>query len=1265
MPEETLLSLEEFAAKIKEKYPQYKDVDDSTLVAKMLEKYPEYKDRVDLDGESEAVEEAAPLSFPSATVDVSGESETSLQEEEVAEEEVVEEETEDIVTTGETRDYSFGGGFVGENQQLLPKNEEVVVEDPNPITEEESELLEASINPHAMAMSAIGRDPEADVYSLTPAERDVYARVYSQWQGTQDQQDAVKEREAEKQNNVNRYGIQIEDNSLPGLVPSLSDETTFNPLPGGYNYSDDPEVIAEAETIIEEEMSRATHRFQNIFKYPKDYNLPSDITTATPEELTAAWKIFNKQNNKDKDGFFKREREKHINLKESYLESLFNQQFETSKQQYQDRRDNQITINNKEEIKNRVGNAELTEEDVRSINLSEQRSYDYNNNMDKDEKSYIDSTNKLTDSTNKLAEINKKLSVENLDENTKKSLLDAKTELLIEYNYALKDVTAAKIELGKDKKDYFDMATGQRVEKITKAGQEDLTEEINKEKEKVKTFKGNVEDAYLEAANREEDHRIWGKESSRDIEVKDPTYWRLKGYEAVKLDNGNFQVKNVSLYEANHNPNAILNESVRDEVKEWNEKNRQNIASRHVWKDMALLNIDPGKVETEGGVGTIVASVAAGAGTGAVVGGPIGALVGGVVGLAVGMAPDRFFEVIGEGTIGEELTEKIGMSDRKFVDKAIEELNKEGIQLNQSQIDNMERSGVMEFTEGTAGFAPILAQMWVGNKVLGVAGFTGWLQKTIKGLNNAKKLKRWNKFRGYLLGASVEEAQMQVYGFEKGTGFGFHTFGKFLPAGKLFKFTGEWARLNTVGNMVFESGLKGAGALEFASHVEAIVEDIDGGSEYGVMIREQYPDISTIGRRVLLNAAVFSFYGAAKLAGRGKSGMNIKNMEAVVKELNEKGYKEEASEIQKNVDLYYEGKKELPKEEQELFTKHENGQLKLEFDTDLTEKELADRLKEMGGKEIKPEGEAEVSPTDMAEVIEVTDAKGNTVKTSVKVTQEYAIEVLNKEGIKDPTAEQINKRQSELFEKDKINAQEAVEKGEVKPEGEAEVLGGKQIELGLKELSEAKTPESKAKAITKLESNIESGAEITNAQRKTIDNTKSELAKEGYEIGGVKKGQKLNDGDLIRVETTTEAENLPEGIRVVGRVSSPQISKNGKVTKNAEIEQVVGTGKDAKYEALVEAKNKAVDAKDMTAIKKAQSELSKYEKELIEKYNSSVKDKTVERRKEFSEKQKKSEVKSETTDLSELRKKAEAAMKSKIKTVPIKDKKVEETTGRG
>lgn len=47
-------TIEQFAARIKAKYPQYKDVDNATLTQKMIAKYPEYKERVDMGGSAGA-----------------------------------------------------------------------------------------------------------------------------------------------------------------------------------------------------------------------------------------------------------------------------------------------------------------------------------------------------------------------------------------------------------------------------------------------------------------------------------------------------------------------------------------------------------------------------------------------------------------------------------------------------------------------------------------------------------------------------------------------------------------------------------------------------------------------------------------------------------------------------------------------------------------------------------------------------------------------------------------------------------------------------------------------------------------------------------------------------------------------------------------------------------------------------------------------------------------------------------------------------------
>ena len=43
------LDYNQFAEKIKAKYPEYKDVDNLELTKKMIAKYPEYKNQVTLD----------------------------------------------------------------------------------------------------------------------------------------------------------------------------------------------------------------------------------------------------------------------------------------------------------------------------------------------------------------------------------------------------------------------------------------------------------------------------------------------------------------------------------------------------------------------------------------------------------------------------------------------------------------------------------------------------------------------------------------------------------------------------------------------------------------------------------------------------------------------------------------------------------------------------------------------------------------------------------------------------------------------------------------------------------------------------------------------------------------------------------------------------------------------------------------------------------------------------------------------------------------
>ena len=59
------LTTKDFAAKIKSKYPQYENVEDTVLVESILSKYPEYSERVDFKKKEESLPESTGTSLPS------------------------------------------------------------------------------------------------------------------------------------------------------------------------------------------------------------------------------------------------------------------------------------------------------------------------------------------------------------------------------------------------------------------------------------------------------------------------------------------------------------------------------------------------------------------------------------------------------------------------------------------------------------------------------------------------------------------------------------------------------------------------------------------------------------------------------------------------------------------------------------------------------------------------------------------------------------------------------------------------------------------------------------------------------------------------------------------------------------------------------------------------------------------------------------------------------------------------------------------------
>ena len=57
-------SVTEFAARIKEKYPSYADMDDQELVDKIVAKYPQYGEQIKKKDDTESVSEVGSLEPP-------------------------------------------------------------------------------------------------------------------------------------------------------------------------------------------------------------------------------------------------------------------------------------------------------------------------------------------------------------------------------------------------------------------------------------------------------------------------------------------------------------------------------------------------------------------------------------------------------------------------------------------------------------------------------------------------------------------------------------------------------------------------------------------------------------------------------------------------------------------------------------------------------------------------------------------------------------------------------------------------------------------------------------------------------------------------------------------------------------------------------------------------------------------------------------------------------------------------------------------------
>ena len=158
---------------------------------------------------------------------------------------------------------------------------------------------------------------------------------------------------------------------------------------------------------------------------------------------------------------------------------------------------------------------------------------------------------------------------------------------------------------------------------------------------------------------------------------------------------------------------------------------------------MALLNIDPGKLEKEQ-----------------------------FSAFGIDFYPTRMLEVIGETVLPKGMTEEIGISDVKLVDNAIAQLEENGIELTEAQKENAERSLGLEVQEGVASFIPMIVELAVLNKAAGAAKVATGLSKILETYRAGNKIERGTAIA---IEALIEEGQMQIAGMNTGAGAPFRS----------------------------------------------------------------------------------------------------------------------------------------------------------------------------------------------------------------------------------------------------------------------------------------------------------------------------------------------------------------------------------------------------------------------------------------------------------------------------------------------------------
>ena len=699
------------------------------------------------------------------------------------------------------------------------------------------------------------------------------------------QQDELR---SQARDNNYQFGIDEPDESLPN-----------------YTAVGIPENVKDVDVkdYLSDQIGEVQRRVNQVMSNPEAYGFPQRILSATEEDIQELTNQIYKQSapastyNRGRGGLIplpiENQGEDFINLDESYFRNVVKNAVNNYKSRYEVDKNDRIL----KEITSDYIQAGYEKEKIRGVifgELSNQEKFD-------------DEEKKLYDINNQLRTLRGQLS--SLTPDSPKY-----SEVQQKYNGLILSADDARKKLGDDREALYDTRTGERVDKIDSPNASDLTLQIQDEMEQL-TFEEDVQDVYVKAGLADNEHKSYGQKTKFDIEIpltrtgKTDMLMHRQAIDGLKMlgyqsspvldEDGNqtnrMSFKDVSLSDISNSyvREAVrrTNESLAENAERWHDRNVDLMVKRIAARNMSLLNIDPGKVKREQ-----------------------------FSAFGIDFYPARMLEVIGEEVLPKGMTEEIGISDVKLVDNAIPQLEAHGIELTESQKENAERSLGLEVQEGVASFIPMIVELAVLNKAAGAAKVVTGLNKILEGYRAGNKFERG---LAIAIDALIEEGQMQIAGMNTGAGASFSVMGNRLRKYGLDKFPlrfkGELARLNKLGDNVWSNSMTGVVTMEFASNVEAAIEDFMGGETMQNHIEQNYSDLSEVGKRGLVNTFVFNIIGLRGLIGKGKSGFSIRRMEEASAELKQKGHTEEAKQLDSYIKEYYETgggfEKQMTKEE--------------------------------------------------------------------------------------------------------------------------------------------------------------------------------------------------------------------------------------------------------------------------------------------------------------------------------------------------------------